>query len=421
MARRFTAVAVLGLTLACSEDATRTLDERDGGPFDGAVPVDAGADAGLDAGADAGRDASTLPACRSRPMGLLITRVAADGSERPLEDLVADATVIEIEPLVLALDDGTLLRVQLGANGPSVTDDIVGLRLRARLGVYRPFWTEARLVLLDRGRELFAAFWDGSSWGTGNFPGVNLAHVDAACRSDDDTCGKQIGRAARFGLPAGFIGVDPGEVVEADGTVFANGESARYVEGPLCTDTPDHWYQGFIWTKRDVDDCDAVARDACLVSPDCALHGSLDRDPGYACHVAAEDCERLDALGCRARPDRCVWDPGECYCPEGAVCACGDGPPPVCRRRCDPRTDEMSCADNYFYQLSPGAAGAICTPSFDDGQCVRVPSSCEGTPPAPDVCGCPEVTTGGRPARFDDDCGRRRNRAFEVPLAWCEP
>lgn len=79
-------------------------------------------------------------------------------------------------------------------------------------------------------------------------------------------------------------------------------------------------------------DCARLGQGDCIRSPACTL------DPveggGYACRAAAGPCEegllQSDRAACEARTG-CVWDPGQCYCPEDVVCVCGGGPPPTCR------------------------------------------------------------------------------------------
>lgn len=431
----------IALVSACAREDTGSLSgadaraDRDGAEgAEGAEGADGAqgdggvqdADAGLDGSVG---DAAVLPICSvssSVASPFSVQRFDEQGRALMLQDTGGeperyDATLIELQPASFALDDGTLLRLGVWSSS-WIADQELGSRFVLWLEVFRPFWTEVRVVLTDRNTGRFrGALWDGSSWSSLVREDVEVRHEPADCRHDDAWgCGEQVGLRLSVRGGTGELELNPRQAYEDAGWLAANGQSGRYVEGPFCTDTPREWYAGFIWRRRVIDDCGVLSRDACIASPDCALHGSETRDPGYACYPASTVCERLDALGCRARSGLCRPDAGECYCPEDQLCGCGGGPPPICRRRCDPRTDEVSCAEDYFCELSRREGAEACTPSFDEGRCVRVPDDCAGTPPLA-VCGCPEVSTDGEPVEFAHDCGRRRARAFSVADDACTP
>lgn len=79
--------------------------------------------------------------------------------------------------------------------------------------------------------------------------------------------------------------------------------------------------------------CGSLARDVCLKTIGCFLDYGGKPD-SYVCRPAKSDCELRTNDGgqsaCEAAGS-CTWMPGSCYCPEGMLCFCGGGPPPMCR------------------------------------------------------------------------------------------
>jgi hypothetical protein len=79
--------------------------------------------------------------------------------------------------------------------------------------------------------------------------------------------------------------------------------------------------------------CGSLARDACLKTIGCFLDYGGQPD-SYFCRPVRNDCELRTNDGgqsaCEAA-GHCAWMPGSCYCPEGMLCFCGGGPPPMCR------------------------------------------------------------------------------------------
>ena len=84
----------------------------------------------------------------------------------------------------------------------------------------------------------------------------------------------------------------------------------------------------------DIDDeCAALGEADCLARSECVLELAWE---GYRCRPAHNTCERqIDRDSCEII-NGCSWWPGMCYCPEGAVCECEGGPPPICRQVGDP-------------------------------------------------------------------------------------
>lgn len=92
--------------------------------------------------------------------------------------------------------------------------------------------------------------------------------------------------------------------------------------------------------------CDTLDRKQCLGSRECTLHHLTGSE--YDCRPAQGACEtdlvQGDRAACVARAG-CTFEPGSCYCDcvgyghtrtvreqlGGCACACGGGPPPMCR------------------------------------------------------------------------------------------
>ncbi|HEY8145669.1 MAG TPA: hypothetical protein VIG06_23470 [Kofleriaceae bacterium] len=93
--------------------------------------------------------------------------------------------------------------------------------------------------------------------------------------------------------------------------------------------------------------CETLDRAECLRARHCTLH--FVKSMEYECRPSGGPCEtdllQGDKAGCEARAG-CTWDPGSCYCPfpgygktqvadkdsnQGGACACGGGPPPMCK------------------------------------------------------------------------------------------
>lgn len=80
--------------------------------------------------------------------------------------------------------------------------------------------------------------------------------------------------------------------------------------------------------------CDGLPRDQCRQTVGCFLdYGGQPNS--YSCRPAQNDCELLTNSGGQSACETangCTWSPGACYCPEGVLCFCGGGPPPMCRQ-----------------------------------------------------------------------------------------
>ena len=138
-------------------------------------------------------------------------------------------------------------------------------------------------------------------------------------------------------------------------------------------------------TSTMMDDCPTLGPDACIASSDCVLDWTPEATPLYRCRAPQDNCERIMEQGaCEGSGGLCQWHPADCYCPEGAVCGCGDGPAAICRST----NAEVVCA-----LPSQGCAqGDTCC--AEEGARVGVcaaPDACDGGPVIcaslrPDAC-----------------------------------
>jgi len=238
---------------ACSRSTTQTLqggDARvaDGPDADRLVDASTGPDAtdaslddGADIGVDGGRDALPDGECRQELLAFDVRRIDADGDEVMLEELEDSAIVVRSPPFTLAFDDGS--RLVLNAHSSTNEDllayeDYVGVQLDVDVDIYRPFWTEVRVVLLEPGSGRFVgALWSGSRWGEFEAGGLEVRHMRASCTVPTG-CGLLRGQRLSISRDGGTFDLAPGDAVETDELVARNGQSGRYVEGPFCTDTP---------------------------------------------------------------------------------------------------------------------------------------------------------------------------------------
>ena len=150
--------------------------------------------------------------------------------------------------------------------------------------------------------------------------------------------------------------------------------------------------------------CAELDEIACLESDGCVLVLVGEEGEGYLCREAENDCERQPTQeGCREMPG-CEWDPGQCYCPPGVLCACGGGPPPICREAAAvdcAQLDELECLPSEACVLVQEADGSYrCREAEND--CERQPSAerCREEPGCewdPGHCYCPPD--------MDCDCG----------------
>jgi hypothetical protein len=196
-----------------------------------------------------------------------------------------------------------------------------------------------------------------------------------------------------------------------------NGHSSRFVEGLLCTDTPDSWYEGWIALEAPPEiPCDMMQRDDCIEDPRCVLWGSESYDPGYVCMDASGSCEVLAEVAECGRNPSCIVDTGGCYYPEGFDCICAGGPAPKCRSTCG-GFGGLNCPGGRYCDEFGIQAPNSCGPVPDGtGQCEWQPTSCAGTPNGP-VCACGN----NGPQDFENDCLRRQVQAAGPVAEMCAP
>lgn len=426
--------------VACSEAPGGLNPESDlGAPTD--QGVDLGADGGLDGGMDLGTDlgpdlgpmdAGGRLACSSEDLSIEVRLTDIDGTPQDLVSVFDRGTVYEVSPdrIRIARLRRGLLELRTSGLRTGLDRIRLGERVTFDLDVQRSVRGTDVMLVISRpvpddptNTEVLAVIWDVSREFVlllGAPDGVTrIDTAAAACDIEDFGCGP-VGANAILLIGRGQSReVDPGTTEDFGDLIVSNGQSWRFFDRPQCTDVPRAQSRGVFVRVIEEDDCPSLTRDACIASPDCALHGSETDDPGYLCRTAALTCERFDATGCRQIPD-CEFDIGECYCPEGAVCACGGGPPPICRSTCDLRTDGPLCGerDDYFCETELDGNPGICELG-PTGRCVRVPSTCAGTPAGFPACGCPQIDIDPPPNLFDSDCARRAVQASPVPLDAC--
>lgn len=284
------------------------------------------------------------------------------------------------------------------------------VRFFGRLEVHQPFWTEARLVLwrvdaVGAPTSLALIAVSGPRFSRGRIEGVDYEFRTAGCTRRDTSCGEAEGMRLLADVRGEALEVGYSSLVTRRGfSVFA-GDSYLMVDDPGCEDAPEAWSEGWIAVAAPGPlPCADLQRDDCITSPRCALWGSERDDPGYVCVPAAGECEPIaDSEACRRNPV-CTWDPGDCYCPEGAVCACGGGPAPKCRAVCGGFGGGLPCPGGRFCDRNGFTAPDECGPIPDaPGVCEWIPASCEGAPNSPVcACGVTEAQT------YPNDCERRQ-------------
>lgn len=152
----------------------------------------------------------------------------ADGATIGL-DCTADGMKVDPPP-----------RVILTASPPPPTIALApGQLVHVRYEQAVPWWTE-RALRIDDGDTILLAGVSGSGL-VDAFAGVGLAPLDPVCPAQDDGCGL----VDHEGLHV-TVGDASGDVHSRNFTAFgAYGvwapELTHYVDGPLCTDTPDSW------------------------------------------------------------------------------------------------------------------------------------------------------------------------------------
>lgn len=412
MRLQFPPLASLAVLLAagCDVEATRTLDEEDGGievfdlPASDGGPRDADPTDVLDAGP---LDIGLGPLCVGEARVWLSPELplGVDSYEGPVSWLPTGALRIGggDPPVSVVFGSGVL------PEGLHRHREFYG-----RIESYRPFWEEVRLTLWSlrstgrRGRLLFVG-WTGSSYGEGTYGDELTYRYEAStCRPGHDECGSAHG----MDLVVEGEAVGYGERRSVGHLEVVNGRSSRYYREPTCTDTPRSWYEGWIWLGDAP--CGQLQRDDCIADPRCVLWGSEIRDPEYACVEASGACESI-LVPSACRNQNCRWDPGDCYCPEGIDCACGGGPAPKCRSVCGGQAG-VSCPDDRYCEWSSLDAPACVLPPDAEGWCERPPPYCRGTPPS-EVCACgPDG-----PTRYGNDCSRRMDQAGPADPAACPP
>lgn len=401
-----------GLDPTAGLDAGRPDSASDAGPADSG-PFDSGP---FDSGpGDASTPPDAGPTCNG-PGFMDFVVVHAEG------DFEGRAQVAGLSPLRLATPQGDL-EFQLPEEVPLARLVSVGQAVYVTLELYRPWWTEARLLIQwlgpdnrPTGRAL--AIWSGSGFRELSVQGVSIGHRPDGCEFDNEGCGRQGGmeQVVRYGAETIVVNND-GQGVIAEYLV-ANRGSTTYLEPAQCSDTPNDWYAGWIVSQGAQPlDCAILGRDACIDQPGCVLWGSENNDPGYTCRPAADACEFLDVNTCATGPG-CTWDGGDCYCPEDADCECGGGPAPKCRTYCG-GWGGRECPASHYCALDLFQPPFCVPPADVGGTCEWVPDTCVGAPNDP-VCTC--LPSEADPQRLENDCQRRERRGQgTAELSICAP
>ena len=395
--RRRQVELLLAFALVACEDASMGLDGPDASGRDAQV-VDTGA--ASDAGEpDAAVDAGASSVCADGlDFSFDVRGFDPSGYEGELHQ--TPTGVIRLAPPV---GEGRITFF-----GPTPQSLFAANGFWGRLELEQPFWSEARLTLwrLDAAgqpADLAMYAWSGASWSQGTAPDVRYRYEDEGCDAFANECGAAVG----LRLVAEALG-DELRAAHGSGTsrlaVEAyNGHSVRYTEGPLCPDTPAQWYSGWIAISPSLMTCASMRRDDCIIAPSCVLWGSENDDPGYVCLEAAGACEvHTDPETC-VRTTGCLWDPGDCYCPEGADCLCGGGPAPKCRNRCG---SPGPCPAGRYCDFVRQSAPECTMEPNPEGRCDWRPTSCAGVAEIP-VCGC----SGASAQTFQSDCAARQAEA----------
>lgn len=410
-------LALLVPALAACEDASTGLG--DGGARDARPRPDVGpaadgggaADAGpmADAGSSEDSGAGPLPLCGATHDFFLDVRGFNGGT---FEGVLRQTPTGVIR---LASEDGSVSITFTGPT-PQVLFSANGFWGQLESGL--EFTREARLTLwsLDiEGRPAGLAMyaWAGRRFGEGAVGRVRYHYVDGDCAPEELECGRLVARALIAEVDGEVQSVPFGARVERPGYQVFNGRSQNGYGEPGCRPPFDERYAGWIAVPAALGTCVAMARDDCIASPACVLWGSEQADPGYLCVPAAGMCEpHVDRDACN-RTTGCVWDVGECYCPEGQECFCAGGPAPKCKDRCGspgPCPEGRFCD---FDRLEPPMCVAEPNP---EGRCEWRPRSCAGVAEV-QVCAC-----GSQGAQsFRNDCEARTWQASGRTLGRCPP
>lgn len=379
------------------------------GPSDAGAPIDAGAPS----------DAGSVP--DSGPSNLCI-------APRTFSIRTSGFTGSVYEGLVAEVDDvGALTFVNPAGPGEVILEgEVPSAQLTdglywAQLDLYRPFWEEARLSLWRVGAsgtpvDLALIAFSGGSFANGEVEDVGYQSTAQACIVEA-RCGDS--EALSLEVRVRGDGVVVPFSTRASGPTYAifNGASHHYLSEPQCEDVPMTWTEGWIaLAGTRPTDCASMPRDDCITNPRCMLWGSENQDPSYVCRRALGICEPIvDAVACTSNP-YCNWDPGDCYCPEGALCACGGGPAPKCRSTCGGFGGLACPADRYCDDLSVRAPDSCAPPPESVGQCEWSPTTCAGTPSV-EVCACGAAGA----ETFENDCLRRNAGASGPVMGRCAP
>lgn len=400
---------LLLFALAACEDEAYRLGPGEG--LDASTPADTGVDAGE---ADAGVMSDAGPAGQCAAPGRF--SVGASGfAEDPFEGVLAE--VDDTAELTFVNPQGPGQVVLRGELPVHLLGDGIYF---ARLETFRPFWEEARISLWHVGASgapidlVFVGF-SGPSFASGEVEGVRYGPGAPECSIPDTSCGDAQGLGLEVFARGEALTAGYGQGAVGTGFEIFNGASSRYVLEPTCEDAPPAWGEGWIALDgtRSLA-CEDMARDDCVASPRCVLWGSEELDPGYACRSALTECERRTGVQACLQGPACSWDPGACYCPEGALCACAGGPAPKCRDTCS-AFGGVACPGVRFCDLQDLEAPAICTPAPASlGVCDWTPGTCEGSPGG-EVCAC--GVNGAED--FMNDCLRRQAGASGVVQGRC--
>ena len=169
-------------------------------------------------------------------------------------------------------------------------------------------------------------------------------------------------------------------------------------------------------------DCSILAPRECLETRGCVVDFDERSYSGYECRNASTDCELWKTEDACSSSPECMWDYGDCFCPENN-CECGGGPAPACRNLCGGEAG-IPCLEGFFCSLPnyengwPGQGSSQCLGNFDSlGVCQKVPQDCNDQFVA-EICACSDENR--FPATYANDCLRRQAKASFSHAGACD-
>lgn len=164
------------------------------------------------------------------------------------------ARVLSVSPFDLQIGGGDTVRILRGQAGlPYFLEP--GENIWLQFFVETPQWTNTAVAISEIDRRGSPGRLRWVSWAFGDIDDVGFEIDDLDLEYEPQMCdpvdfGTGCGLARpemmvldRFGAT---YRIEAGTRTYTRGGEFGNGRSFRYVDGPICTDTPEFWYEGYV-------------------------------------------------------------------------------------------------------------------------------------------------------------------------------